>query len=88
MFTRRGNKRKREEAEKMVKIIDKIRQAPKTQPFFSFEFFPPKTEAGVENLYLRMDRMTGLQPMFVDITWGAGGSTKVSCISVSLYIPV
>jgi 5,10-methylenetetrahydrofolate reductase len=37
----------------MVKIIDKIRQYEldcPTDPFFSFEYFPPKTEAGVENL--------------------------------------
>jgi hypothetical protein len=38
----------------MVKIIDKIRlydqpDRPK-EPFFSFEYFPPKTDAGVENL--------------------------------------
>ena len=69
----------------MGKIIDKIKQAPKAQPFFSFEFFPPKTDAGVENLYLRMDRMTGLQPMFVDITWGAGGSTKDLTMAISEY---
>jgi methylenetetrahydrofolate reductase (NADPH) len=69
----------------MVKIIDKIKLAPKSQPFFSFEFFPPKTEAGVENLYLRMDRMTGLQPIFVDITWGAGGSTKDLTMAISEY---
>jgi methylenetetrahydrofolate reductase (NADPH) len=69
----------------MVKIIDKIMTAPKTQPFFSFEFFPPKTEAGVENLYLRMDRMTSLQPVFVDITWGAGGSTKDLTMAISEY---
>lgn len=42
-------------------------------PTFSFEFFPPKTAQGVQNLYDRMDRMHGLGPSFIDITWGAGG---------------
>eukprot|EP00276_Gloeochaete_wittrockiana_P005145 CAMPEP_0184655738 /NCGR_PEP_ID=MMETSP0308-20130426/14383_1 /TAXON_ID=38269 /ORGANISM="Gloeochaete witrockiana, Strain SAG 46.84" /LENGTH=592 /DNA_ID=CAMNT_0027092455 /DNA_START=195 /DNA_END=1973 /DNA_ORIENTATION=+ len=45
------------------------------KPFFSFEYFPPKTEAGVENLYERIDRMAELQPLFADVTWGAGGKT-------------
>jgi methylenetetrahydrofolate reductase (NADPH) len=69
----------------MVKIIDKILQAQASEPFFSFEFFPPKTDSGVENLYLRMDRMTSLQPIFVDITWGAGGSTKDLTLAISEY---
>ncbi|KAL8999913.1 MAG: hypothetical protein Q9169_001319 [Polycauliona sp. 2 TL-2023] len=43
-------------------------------PAFSFEFFPPKTSQGVQNLYDRMDRMHDLGPSFVDVTWGAGGS--------------
>jgi methylenetetrahydrofolate reductase (NADPH) len=71
--------------EEMVKIIDKILQAQASEPFFSFEFFPPKTDSGVENLYLRMDRMTSLQPIFVDITWGAGGSTKDLTLAISEY---
>ncbi|CAN0516306.1 unnamed protein product [Scytosiphon promiscuus] len=34
-----------------MKIIDKIRHAMDSkEPFYSFEFFPPKTSAGVENL--------------------------------------
>ena len=44
------------------------------RPSFSFEFFPPKTAQGVQNLYDRMDRMHNLGPSFIDITWGAGGS--------------
>ncbi|KAK9471585.1 methylenetetrahydrofolate reductase [Dipodascopsis tothii] len=41
---------------------------------FSFEYFVPKTSQGVQNLYERMDRMRDLQPLFIDITWNAGGS--------------
>jgi len=42
-------------------------------PSFSFEFFPPKTAQGVQNLYDRMGRMAHFGPKFIDITWGAGG---------------
>lgn len=45
----------------------------KGQPTFSFEYFPPKTAQGVQNLYDRMDMMHGLGPAFIDVTWGAGG---------------
>jgi len=42
-------------------------------PSFSFEYFPPKTAQGVQNLYDRIERMYQYGPKFVDITWGAGG---------------
>lgn len=55
-------------------ISEKLAQAAtEGKPTFSFEFFPPKTAQGVQNLYDRMDRMHGFGPQFVDITWGAGG---------------
>ena len=43
-------------------------------PSFSFEYFPPKTAQGVQNLYDRMERMYDFGPKFIDITWGAGGT--------------
>jgi methylenetetrahydrofolate reductase (NADPH) len=46
------------------------------EPFFSFEYFPPKTADGVANLKKRIVRMKNLNPLFVDFTWGAGGSTS------------
>lgn len=50
------------------------------KPTFSFEFFPPKTAQGVQNLYDRMDRMHDLGPTFIDITWGAGGRhSQLTC---------
>jgi len=45
------------------------------KPWFSFEYFPPKSEAGIQNLYKRILRMKELGPLFTDFTWGAGGST-------------
>ena len=60
-----------------MKVIDKIESAiEKGKPFYSFEFFPPKTEIGLFNLYRRVDRMATLHPLFVDVTWGAGGTTS------------
>ncbi|KAL0551444.1 hypothetical protein IC582_010532 [Cucumis melo] len=61
-----------------MKVIDKIRAATTGdggRVVFSFEYFPPKTEDGVDNLFERMDRMVAHNPSFCDITWGAGGST-------------
>jgi len=56
-------------------ISKKLLQAEQAgRPSFSFEFFPPKTAQGVQNLYDRMDRMHAFGPAFVDVTWGAGGS--------------
>ena len=55
-------------------ISKKLAQAQDAgRPTFSFEFFPPKTAQGVQNLYDRMDRMHGYGPCFIDVTWGAGG---------------
>lgn len=44
--------------------------------WFSFEYFPPRTEDGVQNLRKRIVRMKALGPLFTDFTWGAGGSTS------------
>mmetsp|Transcript_26550 Transcript_26550/g.30585 ORF Transcript_26550/g.30585 Transcript_26550/m.30585 type:complete len:407 (-) Transcript_26550:655-1875(-) len=59
------------------KIIDLINaKVIGSKPFISIEFFPPRTEAGVKNLYARMERMkSSINPLFSDVTWGAGGST-------------
>ncbi len=65
-------------------IIDKIKaRIAQQKPFYSFEYFPPQTEAGLHNLYARIERMAALQPVFVDITWGAGGSTSDTTLGIS-----
>ncbi|CAJ0573129.1 unnamed protein product, partial [Mesorhabditis spiculigera] len=38
-------------------------------PFFSLEFFPPRTANGVANFFTRLDRFNEGSPLFVDITW-------------------
>jgi methylenetetrahydrofolate reductase (NADPH) len=46
------------------------------QPCFSFEFFPPRTREGAEQLYASMVDLVPLQPSYVSVTYGAGGSTR------------
>tara|TARA_R110000737_G_scaffold2923_10_gene9373 strand:+ start:176535 stop:177461 length:927 start_codon:yes stop_codon:yes gene_type:complete len=43
---------------------------------FSFEFFPPKDEGGADRLFEHIQKLEGLNPSFVSITYGAGGSTR------------
>jgi methylenetetrahydrofolate reductase (NADPH) len=43
---------------------------------FSFEFFPPKSDAAWEELFVTIARLQELQPSFVSVTYGAGGSTR------------
>jgi methylenetetrahydrofolate reductase (NADPH) len=43
---------------------------------FSFEFFPPKTDEASEELFTNIAQLQALQPSFVSVTYGAGGSTR------------
>lgn len=43
---------------------------------FSFEFFPPKTDAGVEKLKTVQAELAARKPSFFSVTYGAGGSTR------------
>ena len=43
---------------------------------FSFEFFPPKSEQGADELLQTIGKLQDLNPAFVSVTYGAGGSTR------------
>jgi len=52
------------------------------RPVFSFEFFPPKTNTGYEALYRSVLDLKHLNPDFVSVTWGAGGSTRRKTVEI------
>jgi methylenetetrahydrofolate reductase (NADPH) len=51
-------------------------------PVFSFEFFPPKTEDGERNFWNALGELRALDPAFVSVTYGAGGSTKDKTLEI------
>jgi methylenetetrahydrofolate reductase (NADPH) len=57
----------------MVRIADLYARS---APVFSFEFFPPRTEAGYRSLYRTIGELKRLEPGFVSVTCGAAGSTR------------
>ncbi|KAL1891542.1 methylenetetrahydrofolate reductase 1 [Sporothrix stenoceras] len=66
------------------KITDKIAALSPDSFYFSLEFFPPKTSMGFANLRDRLDRMArALRPLFVNVTWGAGGSTAQKSLELA-----
>jgi methylenetetrahydrofolate reductase (NADPH) len=56
-----------------MKIIDKLNSQ---RPAFSFEFFPPKDQDGVERLFRTISELKVYEPTYVSVTYGAGGSTR------------
>ena len=55
---------------KVLEMLDR------QQPVISFEFFPPKTNNGVTNLFKTVNTLSAYNPAFVSVTYGAGGSTR------------
>ena len=62
-----------------MKIADKLAQAGHS---FSFEFFPPKDEKSAQALLRAVERLRSLEPAYVSVTWGAGGSTRRKTLDV------
>jgi methylenetetrahydrofolate reductase (NADPH) len=53
---------------------------------YSFEFFPPKDEAGAQVLWQSLRELEPLRPTFVSVTYGAGGSTRDRTIEITRRI--
>jgi methylenetetrahydrofolate reductase (NADPH) len=56
------------------------------EPVFSFEFFPPKTDEGEQNLKDTLQDLRRLEPDFVSVTYGAGGTTRARTVQVTNWI--
>lgn len=64
-----------------MRIGDLIRSSRK--PFFSFEFFPPADAAALDNFYGVVDGLARLKPLFVSVTYGAGGKKQGKTLEVT-----
>jgi methylenetetrahydrofolate reductase (NADPH) len=62
-----------------MKICDLLQR---NSSCFSFEFFPPKDEAGFEELFKTVGLLKQLAPTFVSVTYGAGGSTRQKTVDL------
>ena len=61
-------------------VRDRLAQA---GPTFSFEFFPPKTDEGERQLWQAIRQLESLQPSFVSVTYGAGGSNRDRVVEIT-----
>lgn len=52
----------------------------------SFEVFPPKTDAGYENVLAATEKIAALQPAFMSVTYGAGGGTSKNTARIAARI--
>ena len=66
-----------------MKIVDLYGRG---APVVSFEFFPPKTDAGFRSLFRTIEDLKRLDPGFVSVTMGAGGSTRAKTVDLVIRI--
>ena len=66
-----------------MKIIDILSSGKRT---VSFEFFPPRTDAGFKELLKTISALKPLEPDYVSVTYGAGGSTRRKTVDLVLRI--
>ncbi len=62
-----------------MRILDQIRNA---GPTLSFEFFPPKGDIGFWDLYKTIESLKPLDPTYISVTYGAGGSTRQKTVEL------
>jgi methylenetetrahydrofolate reductase (NADPH) len=65
------------------KITDIFKQKKRNkEPVFSFEVFPPKTPGGTKKLFYTIETLAGLEPDYISVTYGAGGSTSKNTLDI------
>ncbi|OEH86446.1 methylenetetrahydrofolate reductase [NAD(P)H] [Desulfuribacillus stibiiarsenatis] len=64
-------------------ICDKLKEK---KPLISFEIFPPKKEFPIDTIYQTIDDLVNINPDFISVTYGAGGSTKDNTVDIASYI--
>src|SRR2546423_13434624 len=52
------------------------------RPTISFEFFPPKSDAGFAQLYQTVGELHAIKPSYVSVTYGAGGGTRQKTVAL------
>ena len=65
-------------------MIKDIYQPGKT--VFSFEVFPPKRNDDIYDIYKTLDQLKTLNPDFISVTYGAGGSNSKKTATIASYI--
>ena len=65
-------------------MIKDIYQKGKT--VFSFEVFPPKRNDDIYDIYRTLDQLKTLNPDFISVTYGAGGSNSKKTATIASYI--
>lgn len=66
-----------------MKIRDILKEK---QTHISFEIFPPKTDAGYDNVLMATERIAELKPSFISVTYGAGGGTSKNTANIASHI--
>lgn len=56
------------------------------KPFISLEFFPPKERSDWPAFYRVADRLRAVNPLFVSVTYGAGGSTQANTLEIVTHL--
>ena len=56
------------------------------KPLVSFEIFPPKVGYSIDTIYKTIDDLNDLNPDFMSVTYGAGGTTKDRTVEIASYI--
>ena len=67
-----------------MQIAQALRQT--TKPFVSLEFFPPAAESHLPEFYETVERLRSIDPLFLSVTYGAGGGKQQNTLNVTAVI--